>query len=207
VGAQRALLGLTLAAGLLALVPLLRAPKPAAARAGGAVALAAATGVAAWLGWCLTPVPWGVVAHGRYAGVQAQNLAPGVVPQEDVPREPGSPETYCVYVGEGRNVSVAVTRTRGGVLTFHGAGKAQASTLPADMRLQRMLGHIPALLHPKPKSVLVVACGAGVTAGCFVLHPDVRRIVICDIEPLVPTQEAAMFGQANYDVSDGLAPQ
>jgi spermidine synthase len=207
VGAERALLGLTLAGGLLALVPLLRAPKPAAARVGGAVALAAATGMAAWLGGRLTPIPWAVVAYGRYAAAQAPNLAPRVVAQNDVPREPGSPETYCVYVGEGRNDSVAVTQTRGGLLGFHGAGKAQASTLPADMRLQRMLGHIPALLHPKPKSVLVVACGAGVTAGCFVLHPDIRRVVICDIEPLVPTTVAPMFGKENYHVVDGITRQ
>jgi spermidine synthase len=75
------------------------------------------------------------------------------------------------------------------------------------MRLRRRLGHIPALLHPKPKSVLVVACGAGVTAGCFVLHPDVQRIVICDIEPLVPTTVAPMFGKENYHVVDGIARQ
>ncbi len=201
VGAERALLGLTLAAGLLALVPLLRIPKAAAARVGGAVALAAATGMAAWLGGRLTQVPWTVVAYGRYAAV-AQNLA-----QKDLSNEPGSLGIDCVYVGEGRNVSVAVTQTSGGQLGFHGAGKAQASNMPSDMRLQRMLGHIPALLHPKPKSVLVVACGAGVTAGCFVLHPDVRRVVICDIEPLVPTTVAPMFGKENYHVVDGIAQQ
>jgi spermidine synthase len=72
------------------------------------------------------------------------------------------------------------------------------------MRLQRMLGHIPALLHKKPESVLVVACGAGVTAGCFVLHPDVKRVVICDIEPLVPTVVTPMFGEENYHVVDGI---
>ncbi len=95
--------------------------------------------------------------------------------------------------------------TREGVRSFHGAGKIQASTLPADMRLQRMLGHIPALVHKKPESVLVVACGAGITAGTFVLHPDVKRIVICDIEPLVPTIVTPMFGKENYHVVDGIA--
>ena len=89
--------------------------------------------------------------------------------------------------------------------SFHGAGKVQASTRPVDMRLQRMLGHIPALLHKKPESVLVVACGAGITAGTFVLHPDVKRIVICDIEPLVPTIVTPMFGTENYHVVDGIA--
>jgi spermidine synthase len=105
------------------------------------------------------------------------------------------------------NVSVAVTMTREGVRSFHGAGKIQASTLPADMRLQRMLGHIPALVHKKPESVLVVACGAGVTAGSFVVHPDVKRVVICDIEPLVPTVVTPMFGEENYHVVDGIAHQ
>ncbi len=73
------------------------------------------------------------------------------------------------------------------------------------MRLQRLLGHIPALVHRKPETVLVVACGAGVTAGTFVLHPDVKRIVICDIEPLVPTIVTPMFGKENYHVVDGIA--
>jgi spermidine synthase len=48
--------------------------------------------------------------------------------------------------------------------------------------------------------VLVVACGAGVTAGSFIPHPSVKRIVICDIEPLVPKNVAPMFKVENYDV-------
>ena len=68
------------------------------------------------------------------------------------------------------------------------------------MRLQRMLGHISALAHNQPESVLVVACGAGVTAGTFVLHPDIKRIVICDIEALVPKVVAPMFDKENYGV-------
>src|SRR6516165_8440527 len=131
--------------------------------------------------------------------------APGVV--TDVPSGIGNPDIFCTYVGEGTNVSVAVTLTRDGVRSFHGAGKIQASTLTADMRLQRMLGHIPALVHKKPESVLVVACGAGITAGSFVVHPDVKRVVICDIEPLVPTVVTPMFGRENYHVVDGIARQ
>src|SRR5262249_41211248 len=119
--------------------------------------------------------------------------------------EPGNPDVFCTFVGEGTNIAVAVRMTKDGLRSLHGAGKIQASTLPVDMRLQRMLGHIPALVHRKPESVLVVACGAGVTAGTFVLHPDVKRIVICDIEPLVPTVVTPMFGAENYHVVDGVA--
>jgi spermidine synthase len=48
--------------------------------------------------------------------------------------------------------------------------------------------------------VLIVGCGAGVTAGTFVLHPDIKRIVICDIEPLVPKTVTPRFARENYDV-------
>lgn len=68
--------------------------------------------------------------------------------------------------------------------------------------MERMLGHVPALLHPKPESVLIVGCGAGITAGTFVLYPSVKRIVICEIEPLIPKVVARFFGQENYDVLD-----
>ena len=201
-GAERVLIGLAAAAALVALMPLLR-PASGTVRLGGAAALAAAMGVAGWLAWSVTPVPWAVVAFGRQTPSWLARSAPGIV--KDVPDGPGDPDVFCTYVGEGTNVSVAVTMTREGVRSFHGAGKIQASTLPADMRLQRMLGHIPALVHKKPESVLVVACGAGITAGTFVLHPDVKRIVICDIEPLVPTVVTPMFGKENYHVVDGIA--
>src|SRR5437667_11555694 len=98
------------------------------------------------------------------------------------------------------NSSVAVTLIDDGVRNFHVSGKIEASSEPQDMRLQRMLGHIPALVHPQPKSVLVVGCGAGVTAGSFLVHPSVERIVICEIEPLIPRVVAEHFAAENYGV-------
>jgi spermidine synthase len=201
-GAERALIGLAASAALLTLTPLLR-PAPRIMRLGGSAALAAAMGVAGWLAWSVTPVPWEVVAFGRQAARWLGRSATGIA--NDVPGGLGNPDVFCTYVGEGTNVSVAVTMTSEGVRSFHGAGKVQASTETVDMRLQRMLGHIPAVLHKKPESVLVVACGAGITAGTFVLHPDVKRVVICDIEPLVPTVVTPMFGKENYHVVDGIA--
>jgi spermidine synthase len=201
-GAERMLIGLAASAALVAMIPPLW-PASRTARLGGAAALTAATGVAGCLAWSVNPVPWTIVAYGRQTASWFVRAAPGIV--KDVPLGLGFPDTFCTYVGEGTNVSVAVTMNREGVRSFHGAGKIQASTLPIDMRLQRMLGHIPALVHKKPESVLVVACGAGITGGSFVLHPDVKRIVICDIEPMVPTIVTPMFGNENYHVVDGIA--
>ena len=68
------------------------------------------------------------------------------------------------------------------------------------MRLQRMLGHVPALVHPEPKSVLIVGFGAGVTAGSFVTYPDMQKIVICEMEPLIPPIATKYFVKENYNV-------
>jgi spermidine synthase len=76
----------------------------------------------------------------------------------------------------------------------------EASTEPQDMSLQRMLGHLPALLNPDPKSVLIVGFGAGVTAGTFVVHPEVKSIHICEIEPGIPPRSDKYFGKENHHV-------
>ena len=161
------------------------------------------------------PIPWGLAAEGRYvaskSGYTSNELAldEGIVDSGrghrcrrfkagTIRKRAGRFRTSiaCTWA-RAANVTVAVTESSqyNHNRSFHGGGKVQASTDPADMRLQRMLGHIPALVHPNPKSVLVVACGAGVTAGSFVPHPEVEEIVICDIEPLVPERRDAVFRQ------------
>src|SRR6185295_11907989 len=109
-------------------------------------------------------------------------------------------EPEILYVGEGMNASIAISRTDNNVRNFHVSGKIEASSAPKDMQLQRMMGNIPALAHPNPKSVLIVGFGAGVTAGTFVLYPGIQRIVICEIEPLIPPTATQYFGKENYNV-------
>jgi spermidine synthase len=105
-----------------------------------------------------------------------------------------------VYVGEGRMASVAVTRDPTGILYYHNAGKVQASSDPADMRLQRMLGHITTLVPKSPQKVLVIGCGAGVTAGAVSLDPLVKDQTIAEIEPLVPHAVSTYFSEHNFAV-------
>ena len=164
--------------------------------------------VTALLTATVSRIPWVMVAWGRFSASYIAQAEPELV-DEHQPRPKGASPSqyYCTYLGEGINVSVAVTRTSAGARFFHGAGKVQASSLPQDMRLQRMLGHLSALACKNPsdiRDVLVVACGAGVTAGSFVTYPGIRRITVCDIEPLVPRVVAPMFGRENYHVVDGI---
>ena len=164
--------------------------------------------LAGFLAMGVARVPWEMVAFGRFSATWIPWSVPGIVAEKDVPVNSGSSVyRYCTYVGEGMNVSVAVTKSTSGWLYFHGAGKVQASSDPQDMRLQRMLGHLSVLARSNPdevKDVLVVACGAGVTAGSFVPYPYIQRITICDIEPLVPKVVTPMFGKENYHIVDGI---
>ena len=63
-----------------------------------------------------------------------------------------------------------------------------------------MLGHLSALVHPHPHSVFTIGFGAGVTAGSFVVHPGIERMVICELEPLVPPAATQFFGRENHNV-------
>jgi spermidine synthase len=143
-------------------------------------------------------VPWGAVAYGRYMFTYDNLL--GI--SKTLPEQ--SDTITPVYVGEGLNGTIAVTRRSSGLRQFHSVGKVQASTDPKDMRLQRMLGHITSLLTENPESVLVVGCGAGITAGTFITYPEVKNIIICDIESLVPKFVAPLFSKENYGIADGI---
>jgi spermidine synthase len=68
------------------------------------------------------------------------------------------------------------------------------------MSLQRMVGHLPGVLHPNPKSVLGIGFGAGVSAGTFTRYPGIEKITICEIEPVIPPISTRYFAKENYEV-------
>jgi spermidine synthase len=126
-------------------------------------------------------VPWIALAYGRRATTTT---------------DAGEP----LYIGEGRNSSIVISRLPAGQIYFHVSGKVEASTESFDMRLQRMLGHISALAHPDPKTVLIVGFGAGVTAGSFTTYSGIMDIVICELEKLIPPAATEYFRAENYNV-------
>src|SRR5205823_3331129 len=140
-------------------------------------ALAAAIG-ALLLARTVSGVPGMLIAYGRRMTTSASR-------------------SKILFTGEGMNSSIAISKWDDGAVQFHVSGKVEASTEPYDMKLQRMLGHMPALIHPNPHSVLIVGFGAGVTAGTFVIHPGITRIVICEMEPLIPPTATKYFGREN----------
>jgi spermidine synthase len=159
----------------------------------GALWLAASIMAAATLAATVPRIPAGLVAYGRlFTTVNAGLAAYGRLLRT-------GNSWQILYVGEGLNSSLAVSQF-GNTRQFSVSGRPEASTEPHDMRLQRMLGNLPALIQLKPRSVLVVGFGAGVTAGSFVVNPDVQRIVICELEPLIPPVTSQFFNNGNYNV-------
>jgi spermidine synthase len=181
--AQQLLIAMCGISGLLMLGPeLIGDGRPGSrVEVAGAVALVLAVGCAAFLVRSVHGLPGLLVAYGRFASTRL------VQPPE------------IVYMGEGLMASVAVSRVSG-ALNYHNAGKVQASSEPQDMRLQRMLGHFTTLVPDHPRSVVVIGCGAGVTAGAVSIDPAVERVTIVEIEPLVPKVVSTYFSQYNFDV-------
>jgi spermidine synthase len=175
---QRLLIALATISSLIVFAPMARSLGKR-----GVAAIVASLVASIWMIASISPVPWLAVAYGRRMMLQTN---------------PGR----ALYVGEGRNYSVAVSEPPDGSRYFHVAGKVEASTAPSDMRLQRMLGDLPVLIHQDPKSVLVVGFGAGVTAGTFVLQPTVEKITIYELEPLVPPVATKYFQKENYNVKN-----
>jgi spermidine synthase len=103
------------------------------------------------------------------------------------------------YVSEGAASTVAVHIAPSGYRNFHVSGRVEATNNPNDLRTERLIGHLSGLLHPKPESVLVVGLGGGVSAGALTLYPEIKRIVICEIEPRV-TGATRQFAHENYSV-------
>jgi spermidine synthase len=123
------------------------------------------------------------VAYGRFSPVRAGR-------------------SEVIYVGEGRMGLVAVSKLTDGTLNYHNAGKIQASSDPADMRLQRMLGHLTTLVPKTSKNFLVIGFGAGATAGAVSIEPGLESETIVEIEPLVPKFVSKYFGDHNFKVAE-----
>ncbi len=180
---QQVLIGIAGMSGLLLLVGVSPndGPQEGLSARKAAVLVAAVCVGAIALARAVPPLPGLLVAYGRFAATWV-----GI--------------NQIVYVGEGITAAVAVSRTPDGVVNYHNAGKIQASSEPQDMRLQRMLGHITTLVPKNPAKVLVIGCGAGVTAGAVSVDPMVKEETIAEIEPLVPRVVSTYFSEHNFDV-------
>jgi spermidine synthase len=173
---ERVMLVLAGISGLVALFPILRRST------GGVVGLIASAAIAVLLAVSIDPIPGELIAYGRRMALNAGY-------------------SKILYVAEGRNSSVAISEWTNGTIYVNVNGHVEATTEIYDMKLQRMVGHLPAMLRPNAKSVLGIGFGAGVSAGTFTRYPQIEKITICEIEPVIPPASTKYFGREDYQVA------
>ena len=176
---QRVLLVVSALSALLVLAPHARKQRSKALAASLAVSMV----VAGLLAWRVDAIPGELIAYGRRMAISAG-------------------KAKILFTAEGRNSSVAISQWNDGAIEIDVNGHVEATTEPYDMKLQRTVGHLPALLHPHPQSVLGIGFGAGVSAGTFTTYPSIRQITVCEIEPIIPPISTRYFAQQDYDVLD-----
>jgi spermidine synthase len=100
-----------------------------------------------------------------------------------------------LYYGDGSAGTVAVRRIAGET-TMSVNGRVEASDA-GGMLTQKLLAHLPLLLHPAPHDICIVGLGSGVTAGAALAHP-VDRVDTIELSKEV-VSASAFFVKENHD--------
>jgi spermidine synthase len=131
---------------------------------------------AAAVAFLISSPPWNrdLLASGVYKYAAAV--------RQGVPLEAALQAGTLLYYGEGASGTVSV-RELAGERSMAIDGKVDAST-GADMLTQKSLAHLPLLLHPSPRDVLLIGLGSGVTLASALTHP-IERVDVVEISPEV----------------------
>jgi spermidine synthase len=98
-----------------------------------------------------------------------------------------------LYYREGAGSTVSVKRLTG-TTSLSVDGKVDAST-SGDMLTQKLLAHLPLLLHDAPRRVCIVGLGSGVTLASALTHP-VEAVDVVELSPEV-IEAADHFASVN----------
>jgi spermidine synthase len=75
-------------------------------------------------------------------------------------------------------------------------GTSYAGSTQNGRRYHKLLGHLPALLHPSPSTGLVIGFGSGMTFGAMMLDPRIQRVDCVELSPEV-LEASRFFAQDN----------
>jgi spermidine synthase len=105
------------------------------------------------------------------------------------------PNKAVVLLAHDAHTSALVeeTRTSRGetVRSLRVNGKSEASTAIVDVRLQYLLGHVPALMHGRVERALVIGLGTGMTSGSLLDLESLKGLEIVEISSAVSTAARA----------------
>jgi len=105
-----------------------------------------------------------------------------------------------LYYREGTTSLISVTKSLEEQVNISSGGKVEADTSAKGMVIQRMMSHLPMLLHPNPRKVVNLGLGAGVTLGALSCYP-LEHLEVVEIEPAT-IDAARVWGPWNHHVMD-----
>lgn len=122
----------------------------------------------------------GPTATWRHSGIGAGRAPSPSTPNEILDWMMGSRRSV-VFDADGRESNVALVNTDDLAMIVNGKSDGAAR---GDAGTQVMSGMMGALLHPDPRSALVVGLGTGTTAGWLGSIPRMERVDVVELEPL-----------------------
>jgi spermidine synthase len=108
-------------------------------------------------------------------------------------------DTDVVYFKDGNNATISVRKGEDYV-GLRTNGKVDASN-KADMMTQLMIGYLPILFHPAPRSTMMIGYGGGVTVGALTAFNEIEEIDCLEIEQAVvgAGPQFAEFNRKSYE--------
>jgi spermidine synthase len=108
------------------------------------------------------------------------------------------PGERLIFYREASSATVSVREDAEGGRMLSINGLDEVPVDPSSILTFRVLAHMPLLLHPDPKQVMVLSLGGAITTSSVATH-DVERIDAVELCPLV-VDAAELFSKWNHDV-------
>ncbi|MCH7761333.1 fused MFS/spermidine synthase, partial [candidate division TA06 bacterium] len=114
------------------------------------------------------------------------------------PTSLGPGDKLLFYKEDMAGTVSVIEQKRSGVRLCYVNSNFVCGTSYDALKTIRMLGHLPLLLHPNPRSVLVIGFGMGVTTWSVTQHP-IEKVVVVELSPAV-VDASKYFSQVNHNV-------
>jgi hypothetical protein len=137
----------------------------------------------------------GPTAVWRHAGIGAGRFALPEGGQRELQNWMHAQRRFVLWEAEGVEASIAMLATNG--LSFLINGKSDGHAI-GDAGTQIMLGLLPAALHLRPETALVVGLGTGETAGWLAEVRSMERVDVVELEPAI-AEVARRCALVNHD--------
>ena len=115
-------------------------------------------------------------------------------------------QSQILYVAEGRNSSVAISRWNNGTILYVNVnGHVEATTEPFDMKLQRMVGQSAWRSSiPIRNRCSALASARAFRLKTFTRYPGIQKITVCEIEPVIPPASDRVISQRRITTSSTI---